>query len=207
MRILVDDRECTNDATTVAAALVVAANEADRQGRRVVEVAVDGAAWSESELGDDARLALRASEVRCATVSPSHFLRETFLDAADELAKVDEMQTAAARALQADDTKRGMETLLDALAIWANIQKTASRGIEFGHIDPRGISTREGSFDDAAVDLNQRLTTLRDAMNHHDTVALSDCLMYEFPATTRRWSAILAELARRADSLMMTPAT
>ncbi|MDZ4831708.1 MAG: hypothetical protein SGJ09_16105 [Phycisphaerae bacterium] len=207
MRILVDDLECTNDATTIAAALIVAANEAERQGRRVVEVAVDGEPWSESELGDDARLALRASELRCATVSPSHFLRETFLDAADELAKVDEMQTTAARALQADDTKRGMETLLGALAIWANIQKTASRGIEFGHIDPRSVTTSDGSFDDAAVDLNQRLTTLRDAMNHHDTVALSDCLMYEFPATTRRWSAILAELARRADSLMMTPAT
>ena len=50
--------------------------------------------------------------------------------------------------------------------------------------------------------LNRKLISLRDAMQGGDTVAVCDCLLYEFPATTKRWASMLAELARRADAML-----
>ena len=207
MRIVVDDCECSHDARTVADALAIASTEANRRQRRVVEVTVDGATWTNVELEDNARLIQSASEVLCVTVSPAHFLRETFLNAAEELGRADVIQRDAARFLQADNAKQGMDQLMQALSIWTSIQQATSQGLAFGSIDARSVNTDDGSFADAARDLNQRLTTLRNAMNENDTVAVSDCLLYDFPDTTRRWSSVLSELARRAETMMSNSAS
>ncbi|MFO0830186.1 MAG: hypothetical protein U0572_18740 [Phycisphaerales bacterium] len=201
MRILVDDRECSVSASNVAQALAAAADVAESQGRRVVDVFVDGQLWSDAEFGDSARLGGEAAEIRCTTACPRALLRETFLGAVDALGEASQLQETAARALQSGDSRAGMGDLTGALERWMNVQKAASQGIAFSGIDPRGITTAEGSFEDAAADLNIRLAGLRDAMRDGDIVAVCDCLLYEFPATTRRWTAVLSELARRAESM------
>ena len=40
-------------------------------------------------------------------------------------------------------------------------------------------------------------------MRAGDTVAICDCLLYEFPTTIRRWTGVLAELARIAETSWM----
>ena len=47
---------------------------------------------------------------------------------------------------------------------------------------------------------------LRDAMQAQDTTAVSDCLMYEFPTTTRRFAETLAATDAFLVSLGYLPA-
>ena len=91
---------------------------------------------------------------------------------------------------------------MQALGVWVNIHKATVQGIQFARIDPRTVSTPEGTFEEATADLNRKLVALRDAMQSGDTVAVCDCLLYEFPGTTKRWAGMLAELARRADAIL-----
>ncbi|MBL9150352.1 MAG: hypothetical protein JNM94_16815 [Phycisphaerae bacterium] len=202
MRILVDDRECPSPASTVGQALNAAAQIAEASGRSVVDVYVDGEAWGDPELSDAARLAFEAGEVRCVTAHPGELLRETFLHAAEALIEAERLLREAAKQLQADDAKGGMSTLLEGLSVWMSIQRAAAHGTQFGGIDPKSVRTAEGSLDDAAHAVNRLLVQLRDAIQANDTVAASDCLLYEFPPVTRRWASILAELARRSSTLV-----
>lgn len=201
MRILVDDRECPSPATTIAQAIHAASDAAERLGRSVVDVFVDGEEWSERELNDPQRLACDAVEVRCVTTCPGALLRETFLQAAESLVEAERHMRAAAQLLQADDSKAGMTTLLEGLSVWMDIQKATAQGTEFGGIDPNTVVTPEGSLEDAVRSLNALLVALRDAVTGNDTVAASDCLLYEFPPVVRRWALVLGELARRSDEL------
>lgn len=200
MRILLDDHVCPFEAATIGAAVAHGAQLAEQSGRRVVDVAVDGAAWTDADLASPNKLAAPAGEVRMTTVCPADLLAETFLNAAQALLDAEELQRNAAKLLQADQPKAGMDALMEALQVWMNIQRAVVGGLEFGRMDPASVQSSEGSFNAAVDDLNTRFTGLRDAMRSNDTVAVCDCLLYEFPATTKRWAAILAELARRADA-------
>jgi hypothetical protein len=202
MRILLDDRVCELDAPSIGAAVAAVADLAERDGRKIIEVFVDGEAWGDKELGDVVRLADAADEVRVTSVRPAELVRETFLHAASALLEAETLQRNAAKLLQADQTRDGFDALMQALSIWVNIHKATVQGLQFGQLDPRSVETAEGSFDDAVTDLNQRLSGLRDAMQNQDIVAVCDTLLYEFPVTTRRWASLLAELARRADAAL-----
>lgn len=200
MRILMDDKVCSFPAGSVGAAVDAAAEAAEQAGRCVVDVEVDGVLWGESELASEGRRAESAQEVRLVTAVPAELLRETFTHATTALLEAEQLLRAAARSLQADQPKEGMDSLMQALSVWMNIQRAVVDGLQFGRIDTTTLRTSEGTFNETTQDLNARLTALRDAMQAGDTVAVCDCLLYEFPTTTKRWAAMLAELARRCDA-------
>lgn len=202
MRIVLDDRETGMLANTIGEAVATAATLAERNGRQVVDVYVDGEEWTETELSSPDRLRATAEEVRVTSVRPAELVRETFVHAASALLEAEQMQRSAAKLMRADQSKDGLDVLMQALNVWVNIHKATVQGIQFAKIDPRTLSTPDGTFEEAAADLNGRLVALRDAMKAGDTVAVCDCLLYDFPATTKRWASMLAELARRADSLL-----
>lgn len=198
MRVLLDDRECPFDADSIGAALAHGVDLAEHAGRRVVDVHVDGNTWGDTELNDPAKLASSATEVRLTSVEPGVLLRDTFVNAAQALADAEKLQRNAAKHLQADEAKEGMDALQEALQVWMDVQRAVVDGLEFGKIDAATIQTAEGSFTEATEELNARFSSLRDAMRAGDTVAICDCLLYEFPTTIRRWTGVLAELARIA---------
>jgi hypothetical protein len=202
MRILLDDRDTGISATTIGEAVAGAATLAERDGRQVVDVYVDGEKWNEDELSSPDRLRQRAEEVRATSACPAELVRETFIQAAEALLDAERLQRDAAKLMRADSSKEGLDLLMQALGVWVNIHKATVQGIQFVQIDHRTVTTPEGTFDDAAADLNSKLITLRDAMKSGDSVAVCDCLLYEFPSTTKRWASMLTELARRADLLL-----
>ncbi len=202
MRTLLDDRICDIGAQSVGDAVAALATLAERDGRQIVDVSVDGEPWGDRELSSIDRLRSAAAEVRATSVLPSELVRETFLHAATALLEAEQLQRNAAKLIQADQTREGLDALMDALSVWINIHKATVDGVAFAKIDPRAVRTVEGTFDEAVGDLNVRLTSLRDAMQSNDTVAICDALLYEFPLTTKRWASLLAELARRADSTL-----
>ncbi len=202
MRILLDDHDTGILANSVGEAVATAATLAEREGRQVVDVWVDGEEWTEEQLASPERLRATAEEIRVHSVRPAELVRETFVHAASALLEAEQMQRSAAKLMRADQSKDGLDVLMQALNVWVNIHKATVQGIQFAKIDPRTLTTPEGSFEEAAGDLNRRLIALRDAMKAGDTVAVCDCLLYDFPGTTKRWASMLAELARRADALL-----
>jgi hypothetical protein len=204
MRILLDDHETGLAARTIGEAVASAATLAERDGRQVVDVFVDGEPWTEEELASPDRLRESADEIRVTSVRPAELVRETFVHAATALLEAEEMQRSAAKLMRADSAKEGLDVLMQALQVWVNIHKATVQGIQFVKIDPRTIETPDGTFEQAAAELNTRLLALRDAMKANDTVAVCDCLLYDFPGTTKRWASMLAELARRADAMLHT---
>lgn len=209
MRVLLDNRACPLTdvaADSIGAAVAQAADLAERAGRRVIDVEVDGEPWSDADLASAERLRGTAEEIRLTSVRPVDLLRDTFRHAAEALVEAETCQREAAKLLQGDRTQAGLDELGAALSVWMNIQQAVRDGLAFGGVELDSVERTCPGFNASLTELNLRLTALRDAMRLGDAVALCDCLLYEFPATTRRWAEVLTELARQSEALLAAPA-
>jgi hypothetical protein len=196
MRILLDDQETNLRAETVGGALQEAATLVERSGRLIVEVEVDGIAWCEEDLANASHTARPAGEIRLLTAHPAELLRDTFTHATEAVLNADEIQRSAAKLMQSNREAEGMQKLLEALAIWGSAQTAVSRGLELGVVSRAEITAAGIDLDGAISALDAQLRALRAAMQSQDPTAVSDCLMYEFPATTKRFATTLAAIAR-----------
>jgi hypothetical protein len=194
MRILLDDHHTTLHADTIAMALQEAAALAERSGRMIVEVEVDGIAWGEEDLACAEHVARSAQEVRFATAHPAELLRDTLAHATDAVLNAEEIQRNAARLLQANRDGEGLQGLLESLAIWGSVQTAVARGLELGIVTREGLRCDGIDLDGAIAALDRQLRALRDAMQSQDPTAVSDCLMYEFPQTAKRFAETLAAM-------------
>ncbi|MDA0296269.1 MAG: hypothetical protein O3A19_06080 [Planctomycetota bacterium] len=200
MRVLLDETPCDIQAKSIGEAIAAAADEAERTGRLVVEVRVDGTMLSEDDLQADAKLAEMADEVQMLTTTLDQLLRETFLQAAEAIAEVDTVQRTAAEALQQGKAADGMRSLMGALETWASIKDAVVQGLLLAEISPDEVGFDGVQLSEAIVILQDRLGKLKDAMVAEDTSAICDCLLYELPEATRDWRIILAGLAGRFDT-------
>lgn len=207
MRILLDDRETNLRADTVGIALQEAASLVERSGRMIVEVEVDGIAWGEEDLASPEYATRNATEIRLATAHPAELLRDTFAHATEAVLNADEIQRAAAKLMQSNRESEGMQRLLEALAIWGSVQTAVARGFELGVLSRDQAKARGIDLDGAIATLDRQLRTLRDAMQSQDTTAVSDCLMYEFPATTKRFAETLAAIAAAVGEIASNATT
>ena len=72
--------------------------------------------------------------------------------------------------------------------------------------------TRDGlrgdgiDLDGAVAALDRQLRALRDAMQSQDPTAVSDCLMYEFPQTAKRFAETLAAITAVVASIAASQA-
>ena len=198
MRILLDDCETSLRADTVAGALTAASELVTGSGRLIVEVFVDGVAWTEEDLSTGDHTTRPAGEVRMTTAHPAELLRDTFAHAAEAVLNAEEIQRAAAKLMQANQVRSGFDRLLEALAIWGSVQTAVSRGLELGVVSRDEIRAKGIDLDGALTALDRQLRTLRDSMVAQDATAVSDCLLYEFPSTSKVFASTLAALANEA---------
>lgn len=198
MRIVLDESETHLTAESVVDAVQKAATLAGERGRMIVEIEVDGIRWSEEDLSAPDAMARKAGELRLQTAHPAELLEEMFAGASEAVREVDGIHREAAKFLQTGDNKQGYARLLEALAVWGAVQTGLTRGLGLG------VLSRE-SLESAGIDVGATMQTLegclktvREALVAQDETALSDCLLYEFPAVTERISKLLASLAREA---------
>lgn len=198
MRIVLDESETHLTAESVVDAVQKAATLAGERGRMIVEIEVDGIRWSEEDLSAPDAMARKAGELRLQTAHPAELLVEMFAGASEAVREVDAIHREAAKFLQTGDNKQGYARLLEALAVWGAVQTGLTRGLGLG------VLSRE-SLESAGIDVGATMQTLegclktvREALVAQDETALSDCLLYEFPAVTERISTLLASLAREA---------
>jgi uncharacterized protein (DUF2267 family) len=198
MRILLDDSETTITAETIGDGLEKAAFLAHQRGRLIVEVEVDGVHWTEEDLAAPESTRRTAVELKLLTAHPGELLQETFVQSADAVEKLDELQRESAHALQSGANKLGYDKLLEALSVWAAVQTALTRGLSMGVVSPESIASSGIDFDAAVKALDARLRTLKQAMSAQDVVALCDELLYEFPPVIRMFVDLLRALARAA---------
>jgi hypothetical protein len=75
------------------------------------------------------------------------------------------------------------------------VQTAVSRGLELGVLSRDEIKRKGIDLDGSIAALDTQLRALRDSMVAQDTTAISDCLLYEFPTTSKRFASTLAALA------------
>lgn len=200
MRVILDERKCPSEATNVGQAVADAADLAERDGRLVIEVLVDGRPLSETDLLERERLESAAEEVRLVTTTIHDLLRETFTQASQALSEADEIQRNAARLVQSGDTADGMSALLGSLETWGSIRDAVVKGLALADIAPEEVVIDDLRLVDAITRLQDRLGMLKNAMLSQDVSATCDCLLYDLPESTSEWSALLAGLAGRFSS-------
>ena len=200
MRILLDETETSLKAQTVGDALRQAADLVGQRGRLIVEVEVDGIRWSEEDLATPETSERAAGELKLLTAHPAELLRETFTQASEAIVAVEEIQCEAAKRMQAGRTKEGLQALLEALAVWGAVQTGISRGLDIGVLSLDDLRARGLDVDGSMQALEAKLRDLRQAIVEQDYTALSDCLLYEFPAIAQRVAALLRALAREAEA-------
>ena len=202
MRILLDEAETTLAANTVGDALRQAAALAGERGRMIVEIEVDGIRWSEDDLSTPETAQRGAGELKLLTAHPAELLCETFDQSANAVAEIEEIQREAAKHFQGGRTKDGLNQLLESLALWGAVQTGLARGLNIGVLSQPALEARGIDVDGPVKVLESKLRELREAIIAQDFTALSDCLMYEFPAVAQRVAALLRSLAREADAIV-----
>lgn len=205
MRIYLDDCETTLDAKDIASALSAAATVVEKNGRMIVDVHVDGVSWNEEDLAIPEFTARGAGELRLMTAHPAELLRDTMLHAADAVLNAEEIQRNAAKLMQSDRFNDGLTSLLEALAVWGFVQTAVSRGLSLGVVPRERIVAAGIDLDGSVQALDAQLRALREAMISQDRTALSDCLMYEFPATSKRFATMLSSFAKELSTIATSP--
>ena len=197
MRVMLDDQTCPTTATTIGEAVAAAANQAEKDGRLVVEIRVDGTTLSDQDLQTPDRLQAVAEEVQLITTTIGTLLRDTFLHAAEALVDADATQRSAAELVQSGQTADGMRALLSALETWGGIRDAVVKGLALAEVSPDDVVIGDQRLPDAISGLQDRLGALKSAMVAEDISATCDCLLYDLPQSTRECSVILAGLAQR----------
>jgi len=200
MRILLDENPCEIPAGTVGEAIAIAAEAAEKAGRLVVEVRVDGAMLTDEELQTASRLQDAAEEVHMLTTTMETLLRDTFLQAAETLAAAEREQKIAAEAMQGGRAAEGMASLMQSLEGWSGIRDAVVQGLSLAEIPTEDVEFDGVRLTDAIIDLQKRLGRLKDAMVAEDVSATCDCLLYELPESTTAWRTLLDGLHHRCEA-------
>jgi hypothetical protein len=199
MRVLLDDMPCDVNATTVGEALDAAAALAEQRGRLIVDVAVDGTSWTESDLASSNISVAGAEIVRFTSAAPKELVRQTFADAADALTDADALQRETAHLLQADQRVVSLDKLNEAISIWLQVQEAIVKGSQLVglKLDETALPRPIG---ESIRLLNTQLEAVHTALAQEDVIALADTLLYEFPEVVEEWRCILAVLQRLLEN-------
>jgi hypothetical protein len=194
MRLFFDRESRQTSARTVGAALDEAAALARTRGRLVVDVLVDGAAWTDAEIASHDHRSRGADEVRVETVERAELVRGAIDEAEAALADADALQQAAAEMLQRGDDA-AWRRLGEALDQWATVH-AAARAAEEALAGAPG----DGASAAAVPRLAAQLQAIRASLLARDTVGLADALLYEMPETVATWRGVLVAMRRRTHA-------
>lgn len=199
MRVLLDNRRCDVAGETIGEAIAAGEAIARQQGRRVIEVCVDGEVWADDRLTMEAMLSGRAGEVRLLSVEPASLAREALLEARDTLSTIDALQQEAATLIEQGRSADAMRSLGEAISLWRQVRDAALDGSRFARIDLGDVRTADQSMAQGVARLNEHLTRLASALRSRDIVLLTDTLLYEMPPVIALWRELLEAAAACAS--------
>jgi hypothetical protein len=200
MRVLLDERPCDTDPASIGEAIADAASVAEAQGRIVIEVLVDGVAWTEHELDSSVLRAGRAEEIRLTTANLSALVLETLDEAADSLVEADRLQREAAVMIQSGRQAEAMDQLGAALDIWLGAHDTVVKCAQAATVDLESIVVGTRTLPEHVQTLQRHLQTLHGALASGDPVGVADTLLYDLPEVVADWREVLATLRAQVET-------
>jgi len=204
MQVFLDGAILTKSEQTLARAIDVAREAAQRSGRLIIEVTADGQTVSDELLGSpDA--APTFAEVRFTSADPLELIDTALADGIKALEAVRDVQAAAQEALQAGQDAEAKANLHETFQTWMAIQSLANRSIEMLGIDATQFVASgvhgEIPFEHAVTQLLTVLRDVNEAVRKDDASALADLVGYDLQSLTGTWISILESLASRARGM------
>ena len=193
MRVVLDDSPCAVEAGSISAALRNAAGEADRAGRVIVDVFIDGHRCSADDL-DRLDLQTVVNELRLVSADPSEIVRAALESAETALSDADALQREAAELLQADESVEAFSRLTGAVSLWTSVRQAVSDGCALIDLDLGAVHVGEKPATAIIGLLTDHLRELKASLESLDVVRLADILLYEMPAVIGEWHDLLARL-------------
>lgn len=198
MQVFLDGKPLALEHATLKTALRAGSDEAERRGRVVVEVYVDGTMVSDTILSDPPDQAL-GSEMRLVSVEPKLLVRETLLDAADALDKARQEQSDAAEQIQCGRIEAAMPLMQNAILKWQAVRDAVEKSASLLDIplDSSIDSGRGGTLtlSEVVEGLAASLTEVRRTLEAEDWSGLADLLAYDMSEQVKSWQSMLRSLA------------
>ncbi|MFK7961243.1 MAG: hypothetical protein AB8G96_12055 [Phycisphaerales bacterium] len=200
MRVTLDDQPCQVPADSIRDALAGAAAAAEANGRIIVEVMVDGQAWSQDDLGSAERCDGVAGHLELISTDRDKLVCRTLSDVDAALLEIDGLQRAAAESLQVGETAEGMGRLGEALELWLLVERGIGMSTETAGVDLPSVIHDGEPVGRAIHRLKDQLRGIRDALAGHDHVSLADGLLYELPDVIAYWRSIVGTVRALVES-------
>lgn len=201
MNVLLDDTPIEVEAPTLAAAMSAGVEIAQRTGRAVIEVLVDGQVVRGDSLVDASTSPIPGSRVELFTADPVQLVSQSLLDASAALESTRSAHSDIASRLQAgSDTAQALNDLSGTLSVWQGVQDVLVRGYALLGRDPASLELpddlAEGRDVGALVtELGTRLREVRRSLEDHDLAALADTIGYELEPLAGVWAGVLGHAA------------
>jgi hypothetical protein len=196
MQVYLDGQALAVERATLASGLRAASEAAQKRGRVVVEVYVDGNLVSDTILSDPPDEVLGA-EMRMVSVEPRLLVRETLLDAAEALDKAGQEQTDAADEIQCGRVEGAMPLLQSAILKWQAVRDAVEKSASLLEIplDSRIAGPGDRNLGQVVEGLATSLTEVRRTLESEDWSGLADLLAYDMAEQVKSWQGMLRSLA------------
>lgn len=201
MNVLLDDTPIEVEAETLAAAMSAGVEIAQREGRAVVEVLVDGTPVRGEDLVEASTEPIPDAKVELFSADPAQLVKQSLFDAAQALESARGSHTDIANQLQSGaNTAEALNLLSGTLSVWQGVQDVLARGYALIGRDPASLNLPDsvaGGKDVTALldDLGKQLREVRRSLEDHDLAALADTIGYELEPLAGVWASVLSHAA------------
>lgn len=208
MRVLLDGQQIESDGQTLAGAMEAGRANAEREGRVIIEVLLDGAPIQGDSLDRPSADDIGESEVRMVSSDPVQLVQRSLIEAADALEATREAHTALAEQIQSGVEAGTLEALSGTLSTWQAAQDVLLQGWTLLGRDPLSISPPDdmgvGSVAEMVDRLAEELRSIKRGLEDRDMTAVADAVGYELEPMTAQWASLLRhaadETARSSDT-------
>lgn len=189
MEVLIDDHPRSVTATTVGGVLEEVRGPLDDTGRLVIEVVADGATWSQARILSGEAGTSTCDRLELTTADRAALVTDTLVAAGAALDEIRAIQKRAATLVDEGRLDAAMREISEAVALWSDVSRAATLAFEARRrTDLSGLQR-------CATSLSEHMVGLRAALATQDTVAVSDALLYDLPATIDVWRVLIDDLA------------
>jgi hypothetical protein len=181
---------------TFAAALRIAGGNAERKGRVLVEVQIDGSPAPDALIDDPPNEPV-GGEVRMISVEPRSLVRVTLMDAVDALEAARERQRRCADLIQTGKVEEALAPLSEAIQTWQTVRDAVEKSAAMLDLKLADLSpgAADQNMDSLVAGLSARLGEIRRSLAGEDWSALADVLAYDMGEQAEHWKTALTSAA------------
>lgn len=198
MNVLLDQNPIEVVDESLAGAMSAAVEVAEKQGRTIVEVVVDGQPVLGNQLENASTDPIPDSNIEFVSADPVQLVQQSLFDAAEALSATRQAHTDIADQLQGgEDAPKALNQLGETLAVWQGVQDVLARGYGLLNLDPGTLTIPEDiaqgkSLNTLFAELSEQLREVRRSLEDHDLASLADAVGYELEPMAQQWSRVLA---------------